>query len=74
MSSIDTSSDSEVDNKNTETDDAGVKSWRTKEVVSFLVRLQPRKLYASASGFHVMSDAIATDIEKWFTKTTGSQD
>ena len=63
VSSVGTSSGSEDDNENTETDDAGVESWKTKDVVSFLVRLQPQKLYASGSGFKVMSGMIGTEIE-----------
>ena len=58
VSSNDTSSDSKVDNENTETDDAGVKSWTTDGVIAFLTRLRPRKVYVSESGFKVMSKTI----------------
>ena len=74
MSSVGTSSGSDDDNESTETDDAGVKSWNTVDVISFLIRLQPRKLYASGSGFKVMSGTIGTEIEKWFRGKPKPQD
>ena len=51
-----------------------MKSWNTVDVISFLIRLQPRKLYASGSGFKVMSGTIGTEIEKWFRGKPKPQD
>ena len=74
MSSVGPSSDSEVDNENTDTDDAGVKSWTTEEVVTFLIRLQPRKVYVSGYGFKVMSNTIGNEVEEWFRGKPKPQD
>ena len=66
ISSDDNSSDDEDDNENSETDDAGVRSWTMDEAIAFLVRIRPRKVYCTGSGFGVLSNRMGNEIEKWF--------
>ena len=66
MSSDNNSSNIEDDNENSETDNAGVQSWTTDEVIAFLTRLRPRKAYTSGFGFRVMSKSMGKEIEEWF--------